>query len=496
MKRWAKLPKRRERRSKLDRSLSAKVLCCAIAGLGAMPAAHADDMSKLQAEIHDLSVRLDQLKMAQSQTAKSPVVVSVAQAPTESLPPTKAEQMSISDQYIRRGAMPGSFIVPGTDTSLSIGGFINFQGIYDPTENLGPKFAIGNLDPAGSNARAQSARTFHFQDKVSRLVVGSSTPSPYGNITTNFGLDFYGFVSGGDNNQALQNNSWGARVVTAYGTIGGFLVGMANSNFIDDPDAVETFDNAGQAGLPAARTPQIRYTMPLGKGSAVSFALENPQTGYQDTRGNIEAVTKSNPFPDLSVKYEREADWGHFQVSGVARQLGFTDQNGTRTTKLAGAVLMGATFNLPKAGGGYGRDNFGGQVWYGALGRYIPDDFGANTASVLAINNGTNANPTGATDVQVQPELGGGLFFQHWWTDKLRSNIGLGYNHQRLASFLPADPQNAVTTKSIHLNLIYRPFRTVDVGIEVMWGQKTFQNSTGLASETAKRIEAGGIWHF
>ncbi len=91
MKRWAKLPKRRERRSKLDKSLSAKVLCCAIAGLGAMPAAHADDMSKLQAEIHDLSVRLDQLKMAQSQTAKNPVAVSVAQAPTESLPPTKAE---------------------------------------------------------------------------------------------------------------------------------------------------------------------------------------------------------------------------------------------------------------------------------------------------------------------------------------------------------------------------------------------------------------------
>jgi len=34
------------------------------------------------------------------------------------------------------------------------------------------------------------------------------------------------------------------------------------------------------------------------------------------------------------------------------------------------------------------------------------------------------------------------------------------------------------------------------VGIEVMWGQKTFQNSTGLSAATAKRIEAGGIWHF
>jgi len=499
MERWASSNNPRQRRSKKQGSLRARVLYCAIAGLAAAPAVHAANLSQLQAEIRNLSVQLDQLKAAQAQQAVTQEKqakqlarpVAVAQAPGVELTPMKAEQLSASAEYIRRGTMPHSFIVPGTNTSLSIGGFINFQGIYDPTENLGPKFAIGNLDPAGSNARAQSARTFHFQDKVSRLVVGSSTPSPYGNVTTNFGLDFYGFVSGGDNNQALQNNSWGARIVTAYGTIGPFLVGMANSNFIDDPDSLESFDNAGPAGLPAARTPQIRYTMPLGKAGALSFALENPQTGYQDTRDNIEANTKTNPLPDLSVKYEREGNWGHFQVSGLARDLGFTDQNGARKTKFGAAALMGVTFNLP-----HSKDNFGGQVWYGALGRYLPDDFGANVASVLAVDNGTVANPTGANNVEIQPDAGAELFFQHWWTHKLRSNVGLGYNHQRLASFVPVDPTNAVTTKTVHVNLIYRPVPTVDVGLETMWGQKTFQAGTGLGNQSAWRVEAGGIWHF
>ncbi len=499
MERWADSINQRQRRSKKQKSLQARVLYCAIAGLAAAPAAHADSLSQLQAEIHNLSVQLDQLKAAQAQQAVTQAKqakqlaqpVAVTQAPGVELTPMKAEQLSASAEYVRRGTMPHSFIVPGTSTSLSIGGFINFQGIYDPTENLGPKFQIGNLDPTGSNARAQSARTFHFQDKVSRLVVGTSTPSSFGNITTNFGLDFYGFTSGGDNNQALQNNSWGARIVNAYGTIGPFLVGMANSNFIDDPDSVETFDNSGPAGLPAARTPQIRYTMPLGKGGALSFALENPQTGYQDTRGNIEAATKSNPLPDLSAKYELEGNWGHFQVSGIARDLGFTDQNGARKTKFGVAALTGVTFNLP-----HSKDNVGGQVWYGAMGRYIPDDFGANVASVLAINNGTSANPTGATNVEIQPDFGAQLFFQHWWTNKLRSNVGLGYNHQRLASFLPVDPTNAVTTKTVHVNLIYRPVPSVDLGVEAMWGQKTFQAGTGLGTESATRIEAGGIWHF
>ncbi|MBU6492334.1 MAG: porin [Burkholderiales bacterium] len=488
-------------------SFKARVMCTAIAGLVAMPMAHADELSKLQAEINNLSAQLNQLKQAQAQQshwqAQRPQAGAVqtaqgAPAPAlpDSVPPTKAEALGMADPgYVMRGAMPGSFKLPGTDTSMRIGGFVNFQGIYDPTQNLGPKFAIGNLLPSGP-ARAQSGRTFHFQDKVSRLIVQTSTPSPYGDINTNISLDFYGYTAGGDNNQALQNNNWGARIVYAYGTIGHWLFGQANSNFIDDPDQEETFDNAGPAGVPGAHTPQIRYTLPLHAGGALSFSIENPQTGYQDTQGNIEVATQTNPLPDFTAKYERSGNWGHYQVSAVARELGFTDQNGVRTTKFAAAAIVGATWNLLHTGFGLGRDNVGFQAWYGAMARYIPDDFGANTASTLAIDNGTAADPTGATAVQVQPDVGGTVYFQHWWTSQLRSNIGFGFNHQRLAGFLPADAQNAVTTKTVHVNLILQPTKTVDVGIEAMWGQKTYQASTGISPQTAKRIEVGGIWHF
>ncbi len=483
------------------RPLAAAAVFAALTGTLASPAAHADEIARLQGEIDALSAKLQALEThdAQQRVQGAAPVAAVPTAATSAaggMTPTRAETLSGESQYVAKGTMPGSFRVPGSDTSVYVGGFVNFQGIYDPTENLGPKFSIGNLTPPGSTNRQQSHGTFHAQDKVSRLIVATSTPSSYGNIGTNISLDFYGFTNGGDNSQALQNNNWDARIVYAYGTIGNWLIGQANSNFLDNVDQAETFDNAGPAGVPGGHAPQVRYTFHLKDGAQASFSLENPQTGYQDTQDNIEVATKTNPFPDVTARYQKSGDWGHVQISSVLRELGFTDQNGVRTTKWAGAGIVGATLNLPDGHGGYSRDNAGFQAWYGALGRYLPDDFGANVASVLAVNNGTAANPTGATAVEVQPDTGVTLFAQHWWTSKLRSNIGLGFNRQSLASFLPADAQNATKTETVHVNLIEQPVPSLDLGVELMWGRKTFQGSTGLAPADAKRIEFGGIWHF
>ena len=78
----------------------------------------------------------------------------------------------------------------------------------------------------------------------------------------------------------------------------------------------------------------------------------------------------------------------------------------------------------------------------------------------------------------------------------MRSTVAIGYNHQNLASFLPADPQNAVVTKTLHINLIMRPVPSVDLGLEGMIGQKQYQESTNVTPQNAERVEFGGIWHF
>lgn len=498
------------------------VMCSIIALSAAMPVfAHADELSDLKAQVAALSSEISSIQTAQTRQQQAEAaraardrdaqialqtrqegdeqVIAAHNAEAQKLlqaqTPTRAEQLGLNNnEYITHGILPGSFMIPGTKTSMAIGGFINFQGIYDPTQNLGPKFSIGNLSP-DSLVRRPSAGDFHFQSKVSRLVVQTSTPSEFGPVTTNFALDFYGFVNGGDNNQALQNNSYSARIVYAFGTIGPLTFGMLNSNFIDDPDQGETFDNGGPAGIPAERTEQIRYTYVLNNKSVINIAAEDPQSGYQDTRDNIEVASPTNPMPDFSARYEYTSDLLHFQISGVARDIAYTDGTGYRSSTLAGAGIVGATLNLGQLNPVFGQDNLGGQLWFGAVGRYIPDDFGGNVASVLAVNNGTTGTPT-TIATKIQDDQGFTLFAQHYWTPILRSTVAIGYNHQNMASFLPADTQNAPTTKTIHVNLIVRPVPSVDLGVEAMIGQKTFQKSTGQRPLNAERIEFGGKWHF
>ena len=273
-------------------------------------------------------------------------------------------------------------------------------------------------------------------------------------------------------------------------------MGQLISNFIDDPDQAETCDNAGPASVPAERTKQIRYTTFLfNKDSVFSVSAEDPQTGFQDTRNNIEVPSLTNPMPDFTANYQYTSDVGHFQISGVFRDVGYTDGFGDRSTTFTGAGIVGATLNLAAINQGFGLDNVGGQVWFGGIGRFIPDDFGGNEASVLAVNNGTTGTPK-TIQTKIQSDHGFTLFAQHYWTARLRSTVAIGYNQSQIASFLPANVLNAAATKTLHVNLIFRPVPSVDLEPEGMLGQKQYQKNTGVGPKNAQRIEFGGIWHF
>src|SRR6516225_4952201 len=88
-------------------------LIAAIALLTGLPAASADELADLRANQELLQKRIDQLSQAPPQAA--PYVPGFG-------PETHKE---VSGVPTVGGSFPRSFLIPGTDTSLRIGGFVN-----------------------------------------------------------------------------------------------------------------------------------------------------------------------------------------------------------------------------------------------------------------------------------------------------------------------------------------------------------------------------------
>ncbi|HET9147711.1 MAG TPA: hypothetical protein VFN77_06665, partial [Acetobacteraceae bacterium] len=143
------------------------LLCSAAMVLGGVSSAHADQISELQAEINALSAKLSAIQAeearqrhaaerahaaeaamrarqerdenaamlaARNARARRLAHNAEAQKLLQAENPTRAEQEGVQNhQYVTGGILPGSFIIPGTNTSIHIGGFINFQAQYSPT---------------------------------------------------------------------------------------------------------------------------------------------------------------------------------------------------------------------------------------------------------------------------------------------------------------------------------------------------------------------------
>src|SRR4051812_14328196 len=94
-------------------------LTATIALLTGLSAASADELADLRANQELLQRRIDQL----AQAGIPPSRVSPGIAPAMGTEP-------IPGQAIIGGSFPRSFLIPGTDTSIRIGGFVDLTSLY------------------------------------------------------------------------------------------------------------------------------------------------------------------------------------------------------------------------------------------------------------------------------------------------------------------------------------------------------------------------------
>lgn len=450
------------------KSLCAAVFCGAAVFLWAGTPARADDVTDIKAQIQALTERLGKIEQEQ------------AQAKATKAAPTPAPSAPADAEVVTGGTFPGSFKVPGTNTSIGLHGWVSLQSFYDANQYVGDKFAVGNLLPNG-NGQEQTQGTWHSHGKLTRFIIESQTPTKFGNVKTYIASDFYGYENKGTTGQqSIQNNNYGLRLVHGYVSLGGFLAGKTWSNFIDDADGMESLDNAGPAGVPSEQVPQVRYTFNLDRRTTLAFSAENPATDYagSDKSVGTENASQYGPVPDLTAKYETEQRWGHVQLSGVLRKLAYDDGAGHRSTASAGGAIVGTTLNLPR------KTAIGFQTWFGnGIQRFSPDDFGP--VSSAQINNINTAQQS----LVPSQENGMTSYISHRWSSFFRSNIGYGFNHMHWNAFIPADTSQPVGLHTLHGNLIFSPTPQTDFGLEYMRGTKSFREILALPDAGDSRYE-------
>ena len=247
-----------------NNALKAKTLALAIAiGVGGpATAVRADELQDLKAQIEALQKKVGVLETKQETVEK--------------------KQAAVPDNVVTGGATKGSFRLPGSNTSVTLGGYVKLDAVFsNPSAGVDTKGDLF-LDPttiavgpdAGNNERNQ----VKFGARESRLFVKTNTPTALGDLNTHVEFDFYG----ADGNESV-SNSHGFRLRHAYGTLGPLLAGQTWTNFMYVPSLPETLDFGGPVGQIFDRQAQVRWTQPFGGSGSLaagqwSVALENPES--------------------------------------------------------------------------------------------------------------------------------------------------------------------------------------------------------------------------
>jgi hypothetical protein len=349
-------------------------MTAAIALLTGLPTAKADEITDLRANQELLQRRIEQLAQG---TKAFPGAAGPSVLGTQPVP----------GAALIGGSFPRSFLIPGTETSIRVGGFVDISGLYflqgantgnpgTPSSNAGQNgnlnaVPIGQQFVPGLGPVAQQANhsrgngVFYFSPQQTRLNVETRTPTAWGESRTFLEFDFAG--PGGANNQFAQQTVQQAggdsllpRLRFAYGTLGGFLAGQAVSNFSDGDADTESMSFGGAMGSTGGqRIPQVRYTVPGPWGSAFSVSAEQPFTSMLTPAGilssdsnisalpggpgtaTIPAICNGQPCtgattpingnigrtiaPNLTFASYWVQPWGHVDFAGVLRPLDVND---------------------------------------------------------------------------------------------------------------------------------------------------------------------------
>ncbi|WP_197484033.1 DcaP family trimeric outer membrane transporter [Halioglobus sp. HI00S01] len=427
-------------------------------------AAIRQELQRLVEQNQAMTVRINQLEdLVKSQDG--PLVEETIVAKNTAAPVLKKETPS------------GWFNIPGTDSLLTIDGFVKADLIHDLGPKSGDRTNYPNLDLDVSGADSSTGHT-RLHAKQSRVILKTQTPSVYGKLLTHIEGDFFDGTEAGAGSEVISNSSK-FRIRQAYGTLGGWLMGQAWSNYVDVQSFPENLDFSNDTGQAFLRQGQIRYTHDFAR-YLLSLSAENPESDYVDEYGKKRENNKDS-LPDLTVRLKYIGDWGHISTQAALRKLGVDDGNYSDSA-------LGYAFGVSGRINTIGKDLLRFHVSAGdGVGRYIQE--GANSAAIV-----TGAG-TSSVSMETQTAWGGYIGYQHWWSDRFRSNFNMGYLNIDWDNDLFAPSALSINErfKSMHINTIWRPVPDVDIGLEYSRAER---RQIDGQEGNMERLQFSGVYRY
>lgn len=395
------------------------------------------------------------------------------------------DRVSAPANAVTGGDIPGSFKLPGTDTSIAIGGYAKGDVILNIDQDLGDTFAVGGVQPDG----ASEDTTFRLHGKETRINFTTHTPTEFGVVRGFIEGDFFG--SAGNENVSNSDN---LRVRHAYGEFGPLLVGQTWTLFMPLTSYPDTVDFHGPQGISFIRQGQIRYTHQVNPNLSIAVSAENPQLFAQSFDGG--AIGSRNPsgigldrLPDFVGALQYDDDSGiHFKLAGLARLLDVdgevVDVDGNPTGVVADddefAWGLMAAASVPVAPTTTLNGNF---AWGDGIGRYILGEFQAPTDAFI--------NDQGR--IQSIEAWGFAGSINHAWTNQVASNFVYGIHNISDTFFAGSSDR----LQSFHVNTWWSPVDQARFGIEYMHGRRDFDNRDGVDRDnTANRVQFAAQYFF
>lgn len=337
------------------------------------------------------------------------------------------------------------------DLEVDLYGHIQLDAIYD-FKRVDPDWESTlrpSTIPVEDGSFGDDGNTV-FSVKQTQMGFRGRAGTPWGELKTWFEFDFFG--TGSDAGQTKFN------LRHAWVELGGLGFGQTNSNFMDISIFPNVVDWWGPSGMAFNRNPQVRYTWLLDRGE-FAVALEKPNGSFNSgIFGEIspefgERATDRTEYPDLTAHWRNEFDWGHYQVAGVVRQLGF-ETRGTPNNE-PNDDEFGWGLNLTGAVNTIGRDQLKLGLVYGEGIASFMNDGGVNLAP--DDNEARAVEVTGIT-----------AYYDHYWSDRWSSSIGWSmHDNDPLNQMADSEFQ---TGQYASTNLLYTPYPNLLIGSELLWG--------------------------